>query len=104
MSGHSTSDDPKAYRQETEVEEWRRRDPIARTRRLLTARGIWTDADQSAAETAIQEEIKQAIAVAEKTPLPAQSTMFEDVYAEPPWHLREQAEYLAHCPRPPSKH
>jgi hypothetical protein len=30
--------------------------------------------------------------------------MFEDVYAEPPWHLREQAEYLARCPRPVSKH
>jgi pyruvate dehydrogenase E1 component alpha subunit len=104
MSGHSTSDDPKAYRQETEVEEWRRRDPIARARRLLSTRGIWSDADQTAAETAIQEEIKQAIAVAEKTPLPAQSTMFEDVYAEQPWHLREQAEYLARCPRPPSKH
>jgi pyruvate dehydrogenase E1 component alpha subunit len=104
MSGHSTSDDPKAYRQETEVEEWRRRDPIARLRRLLTARGIWTDADQTAAEAAIQEEIKQCITVAEKTPPPAQGSMFEDVYAEPPWHLREQAEYLAHCPRPASKH
>jgi 2-oxoisovalerate dehydrogenase E1 component alpha subunit len=104
MSGHSTSDDPKAYRQEAEVEEWRRRDPIARLRRLLQARGIWSDADQSAAEAAIQDEIKNAISVAEKTPLPAQSSMFEDVYAEQPWHLREQAEYLAGCPRPVSKH
>jgi len=104
LSGHSTSDDPKAYRQENEVEEWRRRDPIARLRRVLAARGLWTDADQAAAEAAAQEEIKQCIAVAEKTPLPGQSTMFEDVYAEPPWHLREQAEYLARCPRPPSKH
>jgi pyruvate dehydrogenase E1 component alpha subunit len=104
LSGHSTSDDPKAYRQENEVEEWRRRDPIARLRRLLTTRGLWTDADQTTAETAAQEEIKQAIAVAEKTPLPPQSSMFEDVYAEPPWHLREQAEYLARCPRPTSKH
>jgi len=104
LSGHSTSDDPKAYRQENEVEEWRRRDPIARLRRLLTTRGLWTDNDQTAAEGAAQEEMKQAIAVAEKTPLPAQSTMFEDVYAETPWHLREQAEYLARCPRPVSKH
>jgi pyruvate dehydrogenase E1 component alpha subunit len=104
LSGHSTSDDPKAYRQENEVEEWRRRDPIARLRRMLSTRGLWTDADQTAAETAAQEEIKEAIAVAEKTPLPAQSSMFEDVYAEAPWHLREQAEYLARCPRPTSKH
>jgi 2-oxoisovalerate dehydrogenase E1 component alpha subunit len=104
LSGHSTSDDPKAYRQENEVEEWRRRDPIARMRRLLSGRGLWTDADQTAAETAAQDDIKQAVAVAEKTPPPAQSTMFDDVYAELPWNLREQAEYLSRCPRPPSKH
>jgi 2-oxoisovalerate dehydrogenase E1 component alpha subunit len=104
LSGHSTSDDPKAYRQENEVEEWRRRDPIARLRRMLATRGLWTDADQSGAEAAAQEEIKQCIAVAEKTPLPTQSTMFDDVYAERPWHLEEQAEYLARCPRPTPKH
>jgi 2-oxoisovalerate dehydrogenase E1 component alpha subunit len=92
LSGHSTSDDPKAYRQETEVEEWRRRDPLARTRRLLTARGIWTDADQTAAEAAIQEE-DQAVSRSPKRRRPRQSTMFDDVHAEQPWHLREQAEY-----------
>ncbi|HKQ69023.1 MAG TPA: thiamine pyrophosphate-dependent dehydrogenase E1 component subunit alpha [Polyangiaceae bacterium] len=102
LSGHSTSDDPKAYRQEDEVEEWRRRDPIARTRRLLNARGLWTDADQTRTESAMVEEIKQAVLVAEKAPPPALSTMFEDVYAEMPWHLTEQCEYLLRAPRPTS--
>jgi 2-oxoisovalerate dehydrogenase E1 component alpha subunit len=100
LSGHSTSDDPKAYRQEDEVEEWRRRDPIARLRRLLQARGLFTDADQAKAEAAIQEEIKEAIGVAEKTPPPPLSSMFDDVYREAPWHLREQCEYLMRSPRP----
>jgi 2-oxoisovalerate dehydrogenase E1 component alpha subunit len=100
LSGHSTSDDPKAYRQEDEVEEWRRRDPIARLRRLLHARGLFTDADQAKAEAAVQEEIKEAIGVAEKTPPPSLSSMFDDVYREPPWHLREQCEYLMRSPRP----
>jgi 2-oxoisovalerate dehydrogenase E1 component alpha subunit len=100
LSGHSTSDDPKAYREENEVEEWRRRDPIARLRRLLQARGLFTDADQSKVEAAIQEEIKQAIAAAESAPPPALSTMFDDVYKEAPWHLREQCEYLMRSPRP----
>jgi 2-oxoisovalerate dehydrogenase E1 component alpha subunit len=100
LSGHSTSDDPKAYRQEDEVEEWRRRDPIARLRRLLQARGIFTDADQAKAEAAVQEEIKEAILVAEKAPPPSLPSMFDDVYREPPWHLREQCEYLMRSPRP----
>jgi len=100
LSGHSTSDDPKAYRQEDEVEEWRRRDPIARLRRLLQARGLFTDADQAKAEAAVQEEIKEAIGVAEKTPPPPLPSMFDDVYREAPWHLREQCEYLMRSPRP----
>src|SRR5438876_191858 len=44
LSGHSTSDDPKAYRQEDEVDEWRRRDPIARLRRMLQSRALFSDA------------------------------------------------------------
>jgi pyruvate dehydrogenase E1 component alpha subunit len=100
LSGHSTSDDPKAYRQEDEVEEWRRRDPIARLRRLLHAKGLFSDADQAKAEAAIQEEIKESIQVAESTPPPSLPTMFDDVYAEQPWHLREQCEYLLRSPRP----
>jgi len=100
LSGHSTSDDPKAYRQEDEVEEWRRRDPIARLRRMLHARGLWTDADQAKAEADVQEEIKKAISVAESTPPPDIPSMFDDVYAEQPWHLREQCEYLLRSPRP----
>src|SRR5262249_13806563 len=100
LSGHSTSDDPKAYRQEDEVEEWRRRDPIARLRRLLNARGLFTDADQAKPEAAIQDEIKQAVAAAEATPPPSLSSMFDDVYAELPWHLREQCEFLLRSPRP----
>jgi len=100
LSGHSTSDDPKAYRREDEVEEWRRRDPIARMRRLLNARGLWSDLDQAKAESAIQEEIKEAIAASEKAPLPSLESMFHDVYAEVPWHLEEQRDYLLRAPRP----
>src|SRR5258706_7144534 len=75
LSGHSTSDDPKAYRQEDEVEEWRRRDPIARLRRLLAARGFWTDADQAKVEEEAQEEVKEAITAAERTPGPHLESM-----------------------------
>jgi 2-oxoisovalerate dehydrogenase E1 component alpha subunit len=100
LSGHSTSDDPKAYRQEDEVEEWRRRDPMARVRRLLGVRGLWSDAEQSKVEAAAQEEIKNAIALAEKTPGPGLESMFQDVYADAPWHLAEQCAHLLAGPRP----
>jgi 2-oxoisovalerate dehydrogenase E1 component alpha subunit len=100
LSGHTTSDDPKAYRLDEEVEEWRRRDPIARMRSLLMARGLWSDAQQTETENRITEEIKVAVANAEPTPPPPIESLFEDVYAEPPWHLREQRDYLLRAPRP----
>jgi pyruvate dehydrogenase E1 component alpha subunit len=100
LSGHSTSDDPKAYRGEGEVEEWRRRDPIARLRRLLSARSLWTDAQQMEAERRMNEEIQDAIASAERTAPPPLHSMFQDVYAEPPWHLAEEQEQLLRGPRP----
>ena len=39
MEGHSTSDDPRAYRPESLLEPWRRRDPVQRIRKLLLRRG-----------------------------------------------------------------
>jgi 2-oxoisovalerate dehydrogenase E1 component alpha subunit len=43
MGPHTTSDDPKRYRSEDEVEAWRTRDPISRYRAYLVRLGVWTD-------------------------------------------------------------
>ena len=40
----------------------------------------------------LEDEITEAIRVAEKTPPPALETVFTDVYADLPPHLREQME------------
>lgn len=99
LSGHSTSDDPKAYRKEQEVEEWRRRDPLGRLRRHLDVLGAWDDARQSELEGRIDQEIKEAVQNAEKAPLPAVGSMFDEVFAEPTWNLVEQREQLLRGPR-----
>ena len=99
LSGHSTSDDPKAYRKETEVEQWKKRDPIARLHKHLVARGLWDDAKQRDLEAKLDVELKDAIAAAEKVAPPSLESMFEDVYAELPWHLREQRDALLRGPR-----
>jgi 2-oxoisovalerate dehydrogenase E1 component alpha subunit len=99
MSGHSTSDDPKAYRPEAWLEPWKRLDPIARTRKYLERSASFGDAQQKALESEAEAEIRVAITEAEKTPPPSLESMFEDVYAEPPWHLVEQREALRRGPR-----
>lgn len=99
MSGHSTSDDPKAYRDEAVVEAWRRRDPLSRVRTHLEARGLWSAAQQDELEARIEARLRAAVAAAEKVPPPPLESMFEDVYAEKPWHLREQQTELLAGPR-----
>jgi pyruvate dehydrogenase E1 component alpha subunit len=99
LSGHSTSDDPKAYRPEAGLEPWKRLDPIARVRRHLARVAGWTEAMDREIEAELEAELKAAIAIAEKTPPPSLDSLFDDVYATVPWHLAEQREALAKGPR-----
>ena len=93
MEGHSTSDDPRAYRQAELVESWKERDPILRVRRYLGRRGALEDADDARLREEVRAEIQRAISEAEAfPPKPPVETLFEHVYAEP---LRQQREQLA---------
>ncbi len=99
LSGHSTSDDPKAYRPEAGLDPWKRKDPIARLRRHLERTVGWSDAQDKELESDVDAELKAAIQVAEQTPAPSLDSLFEDVYAEVPWHLAEQRDQLKRGPR-----
>jgi len=99
VSGHSTSDDPARYRPEALVDPWQRLDPNGRFRLHLEKRLGWSDADQAELEETITAELKAAINVAEAAPPPDLASMFEDVYAEKPWHLAEQQAELLNGPR-----
>ncbi len=94
MGAHSTSDDPSRYRSDAEVEEWARKDPLDRLRKHLASRDLLSDAADAALETELTAEIADAIAVAEAMPPPEPESLVGDVYAELPWHLREQLEEL----------
>lgn len=94
--GHSTSDDPSGYRPTNEAKAWPLGDPIERLKAHLLAIGEW-DEERHAAMTA---ECDAAVRAAQKESeklgiLPEQGkdgieTMFDDVYAEVPWHIAEQ--------------
>ena len=99
LSGHSTSDDPKAYRSDVEVGRFEELDPLRRMRRHLEQAGLLGADDQAEMEREITEELRAAVAAAEATPAPALATMFEGVFAELPWHLREQRAALLAGPR-----
>lgn len=102
IGAHSTSDDPSRYRAQEEVDAWMKKDPVARLRRHLVHKGLLDDAKDQALEKELNAEIIAAVNEVEALPLPARETLFDDVYATPPWHLAEQREELLRTPPAPA--
>src|SRR5438105_5917553 len=61
IGAHSSSDDPTRYRDEREVEIWRKRDPIEAFRARLVAAGIWTEAKDGELREKLGGEVNEAI-------------------------------------------
>jgi 2-oxoisovalerate dehydrogenase E1 component alpha subunit len=97
---HSTSDDPSAYRPKAEFEGWPLGDPIVRLKDHLIAAGAWSAERHAQAESEIRAEVVAAQKEAEAFgtlhagPKPSARDMFEDIYAEPPPHLRRQRQQI----------
>lgn len=101
LEGHSSSDDPTRYRDEKEVQEWKKRDPIERFRKYLEREGLWNARKEAQLQEELNRQITQAIKEAEASPPPSVESLFEDVYAEMPPHLQEQLAYLQSLTKPP---
>ncbi len=87
---HSTSDDPSAYREDKEVDAWKKQCPIKRLRRYLEKEDLWDANQENAFIKEIKETIDMAIQTAKKSPPPPIDSLIEDVYFEVPDALKEQ--------------
>jgi len=74
--------DPELYREKSEVETWKERDPIAALEARLGASGNWSDAARAKLEGEIANEIADAIAFAEAAPLEPLEDLERFVLAE----------------------
>jgi pyruvate dehydrogenase E1 component alpha subunit len=92
---HSTSDDPKVYREESMVADWKQRGPLRRLKSYLIEQGHWSEEQDARIEAEIKNEIQEALRKAERVSPPHLDTLFEDVYESLPWHLEEQREALS---------
>ncbi|MDD3711884.1 MAG: pyruvate dehydrogenase (acetyl-transferring) E1 component subunit alpha [Candidatus Izemoplasmatales bacterium] len=54
---HTTSDNPKLYREDTEVEEWLKKDPIKRMKNYLIGKKLWSEEK----DVELHEELKQLV-------------------------------------------
>jgi len=96
VEGHSTSDDPTAYRPANAGASWPLGDPVERLRCHLVALGEWDDERHQAQLDQLGTEVRTAQKQAEKLGTLGNAagqdvaSMFDDVFEDMPWHLKEQ--------------
>mgnify|MGYP000099900276 CR=1 FL=1 len=94
--GHSTSDDPSAYRSRREAAAWPLGDPVERLKKHLIAIGEWSEERHKQAKAEVLDTVraaqKEAEAVGTLTAgkVPSPRDMFEGVYETMPPHLIRQ--------------
>lgn len=87
---HNTSDNPAEYREEAEVSDAARQDPVERARRFMTEAGIWSPDQEAAANQEIQRKVEDAQRLASGYPRPRPEAVFDHVYATLPPRLQLQ--------------
>ena len=101
VEGHSTSDDPTAYRPQGAGAKWPLGDPLQRLKAHLIGLGEWDEDRHQALHEQLSAEVRQAQKEAEKLGTLGSGhyddvpSLFEDVFAELPWHLAEQRDEAA---------
>jgi pyruvate dehydrogenase E1 component alpha subunit len=97
LSVHTTADDPTKYRDEEEVKEWEKKDPLPRFQNYLKDKGLLTDQDIEDLEEEVKAEIQEAVDKAESWMKDLEDdalSMFDHHYAEMPLYLQEQRQEL----------
>lgn len=79
---HSSDDDDRRYRTSQELEEWRRRDPIARFQRYLEEMGVIDAATNERVNKRVAKEVDEATEYAERSPSPKPEEALTKVYID----------------------
>ncbi|WP_117594606.1 thiamine pyrophosphate-dependent dehydrogenase E1 component subunit alpha [Haloprofundus halophilus] len=92
---HTTADDPSVYRDDDpDLPEWRTRDPLERFEEFLRAEGLVDDEFVESAYDDANEELSEAVEVAESGPRADPDELFDFVYESLPPELEAQRERM----------
>ncbi|WP_448809595.1 pyruvate dehydrogenase (acetyl-transferring) E1 component subunit alpha [Agromyces bauzanensis] len=95
MGPHTTADDPKRYRTDDELADWRTRDPLARVLTLLGSMGTDSEALERDVATEAGRAAAELRAAVTTIPDPEPMSVFDHVYAEPNTHVARQRDHYA---------
>lgn len=94
MGDHTTADDASRYRTPEMLAPWEKKDPIDRIRKYLIAEQGWDNEKDVKLVAECAAEVEQIVRDYEAFPHPEPTDIFNHMYAEMPWHLREQKEEM----------
>jgi pyruvate dehydrogenase E1 component alpha subunit len=77
--GHSMAD-PEEYRTKEEVEEWRRRDPIASFSKRLLDEDVMSEEQSEKLDQDAIETVDEAVKFADQSPFPDLDSLYDDIY------------------------
>jgi pyruvate dehydrogenase E1 component alpha subunit len=80
--GHTEIKGTPDRRPPEEIEEWKRKDPIARLVASLKSQGDLTDDSWKKMDEEILQAIEEAVTFAKESPFPELDTAVEDVFAD----------------------
>lgn len=87
---HTTADDPSLYREESEVEEWRKKDPLIRFDKYLKSKGILSEEMNNAIREKCEDMVESEFSKVEAAEGTKVEDMFKYIYAEMPPQLKQQ--------------
>ncbi|MDY0276902.1 MAG: pyruvate dehydrogenase (acetyl-transferring) E1 component subunit alpha [Acholeplasma sp.] len=92
MGAHTTSDDPTLYRDNKEVEEWAKKDPVDRLRKYLISKKWWSAKDDEALDEENNKFVQEVFAKVEQSGDEPLEDVFNYVYSEKTPNQVEQYE------------
>lgn len=90
LGNHTSSDNAKLYREDSEVEAWAPKEPLIRLKKYLISQGLWSDEKEEAHIAACKETVNTIADNALNHPLLDPKNMFDQLYAEKTPQLVEQ--------------
>jgi pyruvate dehydrogenase E1 component alpha subunit len=87
---HTTADDPTKYREDVEVQEWKKLDPLLRLQKYLQSKGLWSEDQEAKMKAEAESIVNQAVQEAESIPVPPPEEIFRYTFAEITPTLKEQ--------------